>query len=137
MLYLLDTNVVSCLVRQPQGPLARRVASLNPDSFAISVAVAAELQYGAQRRGSRRLTNQLEAVLSAIRVLPLEPPADRHYGAIRSELERSGQPIGQNDLLIAAHARALGATVVSNKLREFRHIPGLKVEDWQEAEEPT
>lgn len=137
MLYLLDTNVVSCLVRQPQGRLARRVASLNPDSFAISIVVAAELQYGAQRRGSKRLTKQLEAVLSAIRVLPLESPADRHYGAIRSELERNGQPIGQNDLLIGAHARVLGATLVTNKLREFRRIPGLKVEDWLEAEEPT
>ena len=86
-----------------------------------------------QRRGSKRLTNQLEAVLSAINVLPLEPPADRHYGTIRAELERIGQPIGQNDLLIAAHARALGATLVTNNLREFRRIPGLKAEDWQKG----
>ena len=133
MRYLLDTNVVSYLVRQPHSPLARRIASLKPDSLAISVVVAAELQYGAQKRGSKRLTNQLEAVLSAIKVLPLEPPADRHYGTIRAELERNGQPIGQNDLLIAAHARALGATLITNNLREFRRIPGLKVEDWHQA----
>ena len=133
MRYLLDTNVVSYLVRQPHGPLAKRIASLKPDSFAISVVVAAELQYEAQKRGSKRLTNQLEAVLSAINVLPLEPPADRHYGTIRAELERIGQPIGQNDLLIAAHARALGATLVTNNLREFRRIPGLKAEDWQKG----
>ena len=133
MRYLLDTNVVSYLVRQPHGPLARRIASLEPDSFAISVIVAAELQYGMQRRGSKQLTDQLEAVLSAIKVVPLEPPADRHYGTIRAELERIGQPIGQNDLLIAAHARALGATLVTNNLREFRRIPGLKVEDWQKG----
>ena len=133
MRYLLDTNVVSYMVRQPQSPLARRVASLSPDSFAISVVVAAELQYGAQERGSKRLTDQLEAVLAAMNVLPLESPADRHYGAIRTELERMGQPIGQNDLLIAAHAGALGAILITNNLREFRRIPGLKVEDWREV----
>ena len=133
MRYLLDTNVVSYIVRQPHSRLARRIASLKPDNFAISVVVAAELQYGAQKRGSKRLTNQLEAVLSAIKVLPLEPPADRHYGTIRAELERSGQPIGQNDLLIAAHARALGATLITNNLREFRRIPSLIVEDWRQA----
>ena len=133
MRYFLDTNVVSYMVRQPQSPLARRVASLSPDSFAISVVVAAELQYGVQERGSKRLTDQLEAVLAAMNVLPLESPADRHYGAIRTELERMGQPIGQNDLLIAAHARALGAILITNNLRELRRIPGLKVEDWREV----
>ena len=133
MRYFLDTDIVSYIVRQPHGALARRIASLKPDSFAVSVIVAAELQYGVQRRGSKRLTDQLEAVLSAIEVVPLEPPADRHYGTIRAELERTGQPIGQNDLLIAAQARALGATLVTNNLREFRRIPGLKVENWHEA----
>ena len=58
-------------------------------------------------------------------------PVDRHYGAIRSELERVGQPIGSNDLLIAAHAKALGVTLVTNNLGEFRRVPGLVVEDWQ------
>ena len=129
--YLLDTNAVSQLVRQPDGQVARRVAALEPGSFAISVVVAAELRYGAERRGSSRLTRQLEAVFSAIDVLPLEEPVDRHYGAIRSELERVGQPIGSNDLLIAAHAKALGVTLVTNNLGEFRRVPGLVVEDWQ------
>ena len=78
-----------------------------------------------------RLTVQLEAVLSAIDVLPLEEPADRHYGEIRHELERSGRPIGHNDLLIAAHARALGATLVTNNVHEFDRVPDLAVEDWQ------
>ena len=129
--YLLDTNAVSQLVRQPDGGVARRVAALEPGSFAISVVVAAELRYGAERRGSSRLTRQLEAVFSAIDVLPLEEPVDRHYGAIRSELERVGQPIGSNDLLIAAHAKALGVTLVTNNVGEFRRVPGLVVEDWQ------
>ena len=129
--YLLDTNVVSQLVRRPDGEVARRIAALEPGSVAISVIVAAELRYGAQRRGSARLTKQLEEVLSALDVLPLEEPADRHYGEIRSNLERRGQPIGRNDLLIAAHARAMGVTLVTNNVGEFRRVPDLTVEDWQ------
>lgn len=129
--YLLDTNAVSQLIRRPDGRVAQRVAELEPGNFAISVIVAAELRYGAERRGSLRLTRQLEAVLSAIDVLPLEEPVDRHYGEIRSELEGSGQPIGFNDLLIAAHARAHGLTLVTNNVGEFRRVSGLSVEDWQ------
>ena len=129
--YMLDTNAVSQMVRRPDGALAQRVAALEPDSVAISVIVAAELRYGAERRGSARLTGQLEAVLSAIDVLPLQEPADRHYGAIRSDLERIGLPIGRNDLLIAAHARAVGATLVTNNVDEFRRVPSLAIEDWQ------
>ncbi len=129
--YMLDTNAVSRMIRQPASALARRVAALEEGSFAISVIVVAELRYGAERRGSARLTQQLEAVLAAIDVLPLEEPAARHYGAIRSALERIGRPIGRNDLLIAAHARALGATLVTNNVGEFRRVPDLAVEDWQ------
>ena len=129
--YLLDTYVVSQLVRRPGGDLARRIAALETGSFAVSVIVAAELRYGAHRRGSARLTEQLEAVLSAIDVLPLEEPADWHYGAIRYDLERIGQPIGHNDLLIAAHARALGVTLVTNNVSELHRVPDLAVEDWQ------
>ena len=129
--YMLDTNAVSQMVRRPDSALAQRVAALESDSVAISVIVAAELRYGAERRGSSRLTRQLEAVLSTIEVLPLQEPADRHYGAIRSDLERIGLPIGRNDLLIAAHARAVGATLVTNNVDEFRRVPSLAIEDWQ------
>ena len=131
--FLLDTNVVSQIVRRPHCALARRIASLNPESFAVSIIVAAELRYGAERRGSRRLARQLEAVLSAIQILPLDAPADHHYGAIRNELESAGRPIGRNDLFIAAHARSLGATLVTKNLGEFRRVPGLTVEDWRPA----
>ena len=99
--------------------------------MAISVIVAAELRYGAERRGSARLTNQLEAVLTAIETLPLAEPADQHYCVIRSALERVGRPIGHNDLLIAAHARALGATLVTDNVGEFRRVPNLAVENWR------
>ena len=128
---MLDTNVVSDLVRRPDGEIARRAAALEPGSMAVSIVVACELRYGAERRGSRRLSRQLEAVLSAIETLPLAEPADRHYGMIRAELERVGRPIGHNDLLIAAHARALGATLVTRNVREFNRVSGLTVEDWR------
>lgn len=128
---MLDTNAVSDLVRRPDGAVAGRATVVEPGTMAVSIVVAAELRYGAERRGSVRLTSQLEAVLSALDTLPLTEPADRHYGMIRSELEQLGRPIGYNDLLIAAHARALGATLVTNNVREFRRVPGLTVEDWR------
>ena len=129
--YMLDTNVVSALIRHPGGPLAARVAALPRASYAISVIVAGELRYGAARRNSTRLSKQVEAVLEAVDVRPLAEPADRLYGEIRSEMERAGQPIGRNDLWIAAHARALVATLITGNVREFRRVPGLAVEDWQ------
>ena len=128
---MLDTNVVSDLVRQPDGNGANRVITLEQGAFGISIVVAAELQYGAARSGSSRLKQQLDAVLSAIETVPLDEPADQHYGIIRTELERIGRSIGHNDLLIAAHARALGATLVTNNTGEFSRVPDLKVEDWR------
>ena len=128
---MLDTNVVSDLVRQPNGSVASRVIALEQGAFGISIVVAAELQYGAARSGSSRLRQQLDAVLSAIETVPLDEPADKHYGMIRSELERIGRPIGHNELLIAAHARALGATLVTNNTREFSRVPDLDIEDWR------
>ena len=128
--YLLDTNIVSQLIRRPDGHVAERITALEPGSFAISVVVAAELRYGVERRGSERLTEQLDAVLAAVNVLPLEEAAAWHYGQIRNRLERVGRPIGLNDLLIAAHAMALDVTLVTNNTREFGRVPGLTVEDW-------
>ena len=128
---MLDMNVVFDLVRQLNGSVASRVAPLEQESFGVSVIVAAELHHGAARSGSSRLRWQLDAVLSAIETVPLDEPADRHYGMIRSELERIGRPIGHNDLLIAAHARALGATLVTNNTREFSRVPDLDIEDWR------
>ena len=128
--YMLDTNIVSELVRRPDGEAARRAAALDPRTIAVSIIVAAELRYGAARRRSARLTRQLETVLAALETLPLAEPADAHYAAIRSELERRGRTIGHNDLLIAAHARALNLTLVTRNVREFERVPGLAIENW-------
>ena len=128
--YLLDTSVVSQLVRQPQGPVAARIAKAGEASVFTSIVVACELRFGAAKRGSARLTRQVEAVLGAMQVAPFEADADRHYAAIRAALERKGTPIGANDMLIAAHARALAAVCVTANVAQFKRVPGLKVENW-------
>ncbi|PIV88201.1 MAG: VapC toxin family PIN domain ribonuclease [Hydrogenophilales bacterium CG17_big_fil_post_rev_8_21_14_2_50_63_12] len=130
MRYLLDTNIVSDLVKQPQGAVARRIAQLEEGQVCTSLIVAAELRYGAAKRGSARLAAQLEAILTALPVLPLETPTDRRYGDLRAVLERAGTPIGPNDLLIAAQALALNATLVTDNTREFERVGGLAIENW-------
>ena len=104
MRYLLDTNVVSDLARHPQGRIFEHIREVGEAQICTSIIVAAELRYGATRRGSPRLAKQLEAVLGVLDVLPFEAPADIAYGLIRTRLEQIGRPIGGNDLLIAAHA---------------------------------
>lgn len=130
MAYLLDTNIVSDLVRNPQGRVTRRIRAVGEPEVATSIIVAAELRYGAEKKGSARLTAQLEAVLGALAVLPFEAPADAAYGMLRARLERAGRPIGGNDLLIAAQCVALGRTLVTDNEREFARIGGLKRENW-------
>lgn len=128
--FLLDTNIVSDLVRNPRGPVARRIAEIGEAQICTSIIVAAELRYGAAKRASSRLSGQLEAVLGAIDVLAFEPPADAVYGDLLAGLERKGRPMGANDMLIAAHALALGHTIVTDNEREFARIDGLALENW-------
>jgi tRNA(fMet)-specific endonuclease VapC len=131
---MLDTNIISDLIRNPQGraakQLARRVAKAGEDNICTSIIVAAELRYGCAKSGSKRLLKAVEDVLGEIIVLPFDAPADAEYGAIRSKLETAGTPIGSNDLLIAAHASAIGATIVTANAGEFKRVRGLKVENW-------
>jgi tRNA(fMet)-specific endonuclease VapC len=129
-LYLLDTNIVSDLVRNPRGPSARRLREVGEGAVFTSVVVAGELRYGAAKKGSPRLSAQLELVLGALKVLPLEIPANVVYGGIRADLERKGQMIGGNDLLIAAHAITAGATLVTDNESEFSRIGDLAIENW-------
>src|SRR5579864_5055167 len=98
MRYLLDTNAVSDLVRNPHGKVAERLFKVGETQVCTSIIVAAELRYGAAKRQSPRLSAQLEAVLGALEILPFEKPADASYGSIRVQLERAGTPIGANDL---------------------------------------
>lgn len=130
MRHLLDTNMVSDLVRNPQGTVARRIAQVGEDAVCTSVIVAAELRYGAAKQASERLAAQLERVLAALPILPFEEPADVAYGELRSELDAAGTPIGGNDMLIAAHAISSSCCVVTDNEREFTRVSGLKVVNW-------
>ncbi|HET9783707.1 MAG TPA: type II toxin-antitoxin system VapC family toxin [Terriglobales bacterium] len=130
--FLLDTNIVSDLVRNPQGRVAKRIRSVGEAQVCTSIIVAAELRYGAAKKGSSRLAAQLEAILGALPVLPLQPPADFIYGEVRTALERAGAPMGANDLLLAAHAIAAECVLVTANLAEFARIPGLSARNWLE-----
>lgn len=127
---MLDTNIISDLIRNPQGKAAARIAEVGEDSVCTSIIVAAELRYGSAKSGSKRLGKAVEALLGQIDVLPFDIPADAEYAAIRSKLESIGRPIGSNDLLIAAHACAIGATIVTANTGEFKRVRGLKMENW-------
>lgn len=128
--YLLDTNILSHLVRYPSGVIADRIRHVGEDAVCTSIVVACELRFGAAKKVSERLSSQVEAVLGALDIEPLDIPADEHYGVVRLALERAGHAIGPNDMLIAAHALALDAVVVTANIDEFARVPGLVVENW-------
>ncbi|TEA80136.1 type II toxin-antitoxin system VapC family toxin [Allopusillimonas ginsengisoli] len=130
--YLLDTSIISALMSDPDGAAARHIERVGPQKICTSIIVAAELRYGCAKKGSAKLLARVESVLEVIPIIPLDIPADTEYGGIRAELEAAGKPIGANDLLIAAHASALGMTLVTANAREFERIRGLAVENWLE-----
>jgi tRNA(fMet)-specific endonuclease VapC len=130
MRYLLGTNILSHLVRNPGGVVARKITEVGEGAVCTSIIVACELRYGAAKKGSPKLSAQLEAILQVLEILPLEPEADRHYGDIRAELERNGRIIGPNDLLIAAQALASGLTLVTDNIGEFARVDGLQIQNW-------
>jgi tRNA(fMet)-specific endonuclease VapC len=127
---MLDTNIVSELARNPQGIVFDKIKECGAETVCISVITAAELRFGCAKKGSPRLTAQIDAILLGLQILPFDMPADAEYGRIRSELERAGTPIGPNDLLIGAHACAVGAVLVTANDAEFRRIRNLQVENW-------
>jgi tRNA(fMet)-specific endonuclease VapC len=130
MPFLLDTNTVSDVVRHPFGRVAARIAQVGEENVVTSIIVAAELRYGATKKNSPKLWAQLQTVLNEIEILPFESPADERYAELRLRLERLGRPIGANDMLIAAHAVALGCTLVTDNEREFSRIKQLSIENW-------
>ncbi len=128
--YLLDTNILSDLIRNPQGIIADQIRQKGEARVCTSIVVAAELRFGAEKSGSDKLLERVELILSALEVLPLEMPADHCYGKLRWALQQQGTPIGPNDLLIASQALASELVLVTANLREFKRVPGLKVENW-------
>ena len=129
--YLLDTIILSDLVRNPQGPITERIREVGEAQIGTSVIVAGELRYGAAKRNSPRLSEQLEKILDVIQVVGIESPIDEAYGLIRRQLEQAGTPIGANDLWIAAQAQSLDCVLVTDNEREFVRVSGLTVENWR------
>lgn len=129
--YLLDTNIVSELIKNPRGALAETMLASERDRFCCtSIIVACELRYGAAKKQSPKLCSNVEQMLDSLQVLPLDNSVDEVYAQIRTDLEQRGLPIGHNDLLIAAHALSLGLTVVTANEREFSRVDQLNVENW-------
>ena len=129
--YLLDTNICIYIQRQkPEGVLAR-FQKLKPGDAAISVITWGELLYGAEKSLQRkRALELLEEFKSFVPVLPIPENAGKTYGVIRASLESKGRPIGNNDLWIAAHAKAAGLTLITNNEKEFQRVTSLKVRNW-------
>lgn len=129
--YLLDTNICIYIAKHKPPAVRARFEQLSTADLAMSVVTFGELQYGAEKNQSRdQALAALRHLQIAIPVMPLSAAVGQHYGEIRSSLARVGQPIGNNDLWIAAHARAEGWVLVTNNEREFRRIDGLTVENW-------
>lgn len=130
---LLDTNIISDMMRNLEGRAATRAreASIHrgADALYTSIVVRCELEYGLARKPGARLLTAYRGVMQAIEVLPLDESVAAHYARLRVQLEQAGTPIGPNDTLIAAHALALRATLVSGDT-EFARIPGLQTENW-------
>lgn len=131
MKYMLDTNMIAYAVNRRIPRVVEEFREHLPEGLCISAVTMAELEFGICN-SSRPEQNRLALMLflSPIEILPFDGLAAAHYGTIRADLKRRGEPIGANDLLIAAHARSLGLTLVSNNLKEFDKVEGLFTENW-------
>lgn len=129
MRYLLDTDSVSYALRG-QGEVADRIRKQRPSELCVSAITLAELRFGADRKGSRKLHGLIDTFASAVDVVPFDEAAATEFGRIGSLLAERGTPIGEFDILIAAHAVALRCTLVTNNTRHFSKVPGLSLENW-------
>ncbi len=127
---MLDTNIVSEVIKNPAGKVASRLARQPADTACISIVTAAELRFGARKVRSDRIWNKISDFTAFVSVLPFDHPAEESYAEVRAVLEAAGTPIGPNDIFIAAHALALGLTLVTANAREFSRVPGLRLENW-------
>ena len=130
-MYLLDTNICIYIIKKKPPAVLQRFERLKPGDVAMSLVTFGELEFGARKsQQAERALAILQELRESIPVLPMEADVAVHYAQIRHVLASRGTPIGNNDLWIAAHARALGATLVSNNLREFARVDGLQLENW-------
>lgn len=129
-MYLLDTNICVYIIRRRPDAVYRRLSRTAGRAVAISVVTAFELEIGALRAQGRHYSEVVRLFIAEFPVLPLEDSARAFYGQLRTSLERRGEIIGAHDMLIAAHALALDATLVTNNEKEFKRIKGLSIENW-------
>ena len=129
-MYLLDTNILSDVAHDPTGPVARKLDEIDPDSIVSSVVVAAEVWFGVENNPSYRSRARTESFMETVRVLGMGPEVVRVYGRVRAEMQKSGRSLGPNDMLIAAHALSLDATLVTDDAKAFAQVPGLRIENW-------
>lgn len=127
--FMLDTDISSYIIRRRPAILVETFEK-HAETLSVSVMTAAELRFGAEKAGRPKLTELVEAYLDRLAILDWTDEVSGHYARIRSELERSGKPIGNMDLLIASHAVSLRMTLVTNNLKHFSNVPGLSVEVW-------
>ena len=131
MLYMLDTNICSFILREKPLYIKEKLKLCEKShTVALSSVVVAELLYGAQKRNSKQLMAIVEAFIGNFVVYDFDKEASSHYAKIRNALEKKGQIIGSNDLFIAAHAKSLDAVLVTNNTKEFERVAGLEIEDW-------
>lgn len=129
-LYLLDTNICIYIINRRPPAVLDHFAALRIGQVAISSITGAELAYGVDKSGSARNRQALDKFLAPLDILPFDEAAMRRYGVLRSHLERKGTPIGALDQLIAAHALVVDAVLVTNNVREFERVAGLRLENW-------
>jgi tRNA(fMet)-specific endonuclease VapC len=132
-LYLLDSNIISYLIKHPKGDVAQQIRLVGEDNICTSIIVACELRFGVIKSGSSNLAAQLSKILDMLPILPLVLPIEDHYAEIHNHLERLGTPIGPNDLLIAAHAQLLDLTIIITNVNKFSRVPNLMVENWLQS----
>lgn len=130
MIYLLDTNICIYVINERPPQVLARFRRERLGNIAISSITASELTYGVVKSGSARNRKALEMFMAPLDILPFDESAIWRYGELRTLLESQGRPIGSMDTLIAAHALAIGAVLVTNNVREFERVPGLVVENW-------
>ncbi|MEP7243005.1 MAG: type II toxin-antitoxin system VapC family toxin [Gammaproteobacteria bacterium] len=127
--FMLDTDIASYIVKRRPAALARNFQE-HADSLCVSVMTAAELRFGAEKAGRPKLVELVESFLERLAILDWTDAVCAHYARMRAALERAGKPIGNMDLLIASHAVSQRLTLVTNNLKHFTNVPGLKVEVW-------
>ena len=131
MRYMLDTNICSYVLRSRPPSVKARFEKTGPGALAVSTVVLAELLYGAARHPKAvAIRREIADLVSRLTVIPWDEAAAGHYGDLRAALEKAGTPLGAMDMMIAAHARSLGATLVSNDVRHFDRVEGLLVASW-------